>query len=469
MQQTRRLFISSVVLLAMMLVAGCSRTMMFPTRAQTGWRAVPDILHRIVPPQFPARDYVVTAFGAVADGNTDARPAFIRAISQCNAEGGGRVVVPAGRYQMNGPIHLKSNVNLHLSEGASIKFSSNPADYLPVVLTRWEGTECFNYSPLVYAYQATNVAITGAGTIDGNGKACFAAWEQRQAADVKLIRTQNETGVPVSERIFGEGHYLRPGFVQLFGCKNVLVEDITLLDSPFWVTHLVGCKNATVRRINVNSHTGNSDGVDPESSVDVLIEDCVFDTEDDSVAIKSGRDHDAWRLGQASENIIVRRCKIKTNKSGLCIGSEMAGGARNIFWEDCVIEDCINGLYFKANADRGGRVEDVWVRNIKIGHAGKNAVDATCNYNGAYRGGKHWPLFQRINISNLTVGKTDLEGIDLDGRPELPMRQIRFTNFSIEKEDKPSRFINAEDVVLRNVRINGQLQPERPVIQKGKN
>ncbi|MEN6625415.1 MAG: glycoside hydrolase family 28 protein [Candidatus Sumerlaeia bacterium] len=454
MRQTQRLLISSMILLGLAL-AGCSRIGL-PLGDQAGWRAVPEILSRIVPPQFPARDYDVTKFGAVGDGKTDSRPAFARAIDQCNAEGGGRVVVPAGRYQINGPIHLKSNVNLHLAEGAYIRFSSNPADYLPVVLTRWEGTELFNYSPLVYAYQATNVAITGAGTLDGNGKACFAAWEFKQAADVGLSRMQNENGVPVSERIFGEGHYLRPNFVQFFGCKNILIEGIKLVDAPFWVTHLVGCKNATVRRIVVDSWNGNSDAVDPESSVDVLIEDCVLHCEDDAVAVKSGRDHDAWRLGQASENIIVRRCKIKTNKSGLCVGSEMAGGARNIFWEDCEIEDCVNGLFFKANGDRGGLVEGVWARNITVGHAGKHAVNATCNYNGAYRGGRHWPLFRRVTIARMTVDRTDLEGIFLDGRPELPLSRWRFEHVSIRNEGKPSQFINAADVVLRDVSFKGR-------------
>ncbi|MCE5230676.1 glycoside hydrolase family 28 protein [bacterium] len=462
MRQTNRLYISFVVLLALVLAVGCSSVGSLRIGTQAGWRAVPEILSRIVPPQFPDRDYVVTDFGAVADGRTDSRPAFAKAIDQCNAAGGGRVVVPAGRYQIDGPIHLKSNVNLHLKDGACLKFSSNPADYLPVVLTRWEGTELFNYSPLVYVYQATNVAITGKGTLDGNGKACFATWEQIQAQTVKRSRDQNETEVPVSRRIFGEGYYARPNFVQFFGCKNVLVEGVTLVDAPFWVTHFVGCKNVTVRGIRIDSLNGNSDGVDPESTVDMLIEDCDFHCEDDAVAIKSGRDHDAWRLGQPSENIIVRRCKIRTNKSGLCVGSEMGGGARNIFWENCDIEECVNGLYFKGNADRGGVVEDVWVRNIRIGHAAKSAVNATCNYNGAYRGGKHDPLFQRISIANMKIGKTDREGIMFDGRPELPMRQIRFTNVAFEKEGMPSRFVNCDDVVLKNVRVGGQLQPERP-------
>ncbi len=454
-----RAYISHVILLAVMFTAGCARMGAIPFGAQSGWRAVPEILSRVVPPQFPARDYDVAKFGAVGDGQTDSRPAFARAINQCNADGGGRVVVPAGHYRLNGPLHLKSNVNLHLAEGAYLKFSSNPADYLPVVLTRWEGTECFNYSPLVYAYQATNVALSGAGTLDGSGKACFAAWEFQQAADVKQIRMQGETGVPVNRRVYGAGHFLRPGFVQFFGCKNVLIEGVTLVDAPFWVTHLVGCKNATVRRVRVDSHNGNSDGVDPESSVDVLIEDCDLNCADDAVAIKSGRDQDGWRLGQPSENIVVRGCNIRTNKSGLCVGSEMAGGARNIFWEDCTIADCVNGLYFKANGDRGGRVENVWARNIAIGHAAKSAIVATCNYNGAWRGGRHWPLMRRFRVTDIAVRQSEREGICLDGSPELPMRDMRFTRVAFDQA-LPPRCDNAQDVVLDNVRIRGQLQPE---------
>lgn len=451
------------VLLALMFVAGCARTGMLPTRsAEAGWAAVPDILRRIVPPQFPDRDYVVADFGAVGDGHVDCRPAFAKAIDQCNIEGGGRVIVPAGRYLMNGPIHLKSNVNLHLAKGAYIKFSTNPADYLPVVLIRWEGTEMFNYSPLVYAYQSTNVAITGAGTIDGSGAAGFVPWKKIHAPDVNRIRTQGETGAPLNERIFGEGYHMRPDLVQLFGCKNVLIEGVTMLDSPMWVNHLVSCINVTMRRVKVDSHNPNSDGVDPESCVDMLIEDCVFNCEDDGVAIKSGRDRDGWRLGQPSENIIVRRCKINTYCGGLCVGSEMSGGARNIYWEDCMIEGGENGLFIKANADRGGRIENVWVRNIKIGPCRRNAIHITCNYDGYYKGGyrgnKFYPLLQRMNIENIKAGKAGEEGLRLFGMAELPMREISLKNVSVESQGRASQYDFLEGLTLDNVIIGDEIQ-----------
>jgi polygalacturonase len=207
------------------------------------------------------------------------------------------VIVPEGTYWIEGPVNLKSNVRLHVSEGATIKFSPEPKHYLPVVLTRWEGTELFNYSPMIYVYQATNVAITGKGTIHGNSETTFATWKPNQDPDQLKLRQMGNDQVPVHERIFGEGHWLRPSMIQFWSCKNVLVEDVTIHDSPFWVIHPIYSTNITVRNVYVDSWNANNDGVDPDSSVNVLVENCRFETGDDSVAIKSGRDQDAWRVG----------------------------------------------------------------------------------------------------------------------------------------------------------------------------
>ena len=213
------------------------------------------ILRRIVPPTFAARTVRVTDHGAVGDGRTDSRAAFARAIDACSAAGGGRVLVPAGAGELDGPIHLKSHVELHLAEGATVRFSADPSHYLPLVLTRWEGTECYNYSPLVYAYQATDVAITGKGTLDGNGAAGFATWRAKQDADVNRLRQMGIDGVPVHERAFGPDHFLRPGMVQLFGCRNVLLDGFTLVDATFWSVHPVFCQNVTMRNVTVRSTT----------------------------------------------------------------------------------------------------------------------------------------------------------------------------------------------------------------------
>lgn len=212
-----------------------------------------------------------------------------------------------------GAIHLKSNVDLHLAADATIKFSPDPKQYLPLVFTRWEGTELMNYSPFIYAFEQENIAVTGEGTLDGqaglehwwrwNGRKNW-GWKEGEPSAAKarnLLHEMAENGTPVSEREFGEGSYLRPQFIQPYRCKNVLIEGITIKNSPMWEVHPVLCTNVTVRKLTINSTGPNNDGCDPESCADVLIEDCSFNTGDDCIAIKSGRNADGRRLHAPSQ------------------------------------------------------------------------------------------------------------------------------------------------------------------------
>ncbi|HEX7958786.1 MAG TPA: glycoside hydrolase family 28 protein, partial [Terriglobales bacterium] len=253
------------------------------------WQQLPEILARIKPPAFPNRDFEITKFGAVGDNKTDCTEAFRKAIAACNAAGGGRVTVPAGEF-LAGAIHLKSNVNLHVASHATIKFSTDPKQYLPLVFTRWEGNELMNYSPFIYAFEQHNIAITGEGTLDGQadnehwwpwtGRDRW-GWKQGQPSAGKarnLLHEMAEKGTPVSERKFGEGSYLRPQFIQPYRCKNVLIEGLTIKNSPMWEVTPVLCTNVTVRKLNISSLGPNNDGCDPESCTDVLIEDCSFNT-----------------------------------------------------------------------------------------------------------------------------------------------------------------------------------------------
>src|SRR4051812_9259433 len=249
-------------------------------RADDSANAEAAILARMKAPPFGDRDFSVTDFGAVAE--MDSSEAITKAISACNAAGGGRVVVPAGVW-LTGAIHLKSNVNLHLAEGATLRFSPDPAKYLPTVLTRFEGIECMNYSPLIYALEQQNVAITGKGTLDGSANwETWWAWNDKskgtpkQAAARKKLDRRGTEGVPVAERVYGEGQFLRPNFLQPYHCQNVLIEGVTIINSPMWEIHPVLCTNVTVRGVTVRSLGTNNDGCDPESCRDVLIEDCVF-------------------------------------------------------------------------------------------------------------------------------------------------------------------------------------------------
>jgi len=432
-----------------------------PLNLYSGWDRAEAILDRIQEPLFPDRDYFITHYGATGEGQADCREAFATAINTCNSEGGGRVVVPAGTYLCNGPIHLKSNVHLYLEEGATIKFGADPEFYLPVVLTKWEGTELFNYSPLIYAYQATNIAMTGKGIIDGSATTGFATWKPQQKEAQNRLRQMGNDGVPVNERIFGEGHYLRPSMVQPFGCKNVLIDGVTILDSPFWVIHPVFCINVIVRNVTVNSWNPNNDGCDPDASVNVLIENCLFNTGDDGIAIKSGRDQDGWRIGQATENVVIRNCEMRSKANGLCIGSEMSGSVRHVYMENCLVDSANSTVYFKANLDRGGRIENVWVRDVKVNRAKGAFIRFETNYKG-HRGNFYPPLFQNFVLEKITCQTADNYAIFAEGHERARLKNILLKNITVNKA-KVDRYIRyAENFRLRNVRINGVIQPELP-------
>ena len=352
--------ISSVVLLGLF-ACGSETKSSTQQDEPDPWQATEAILERISKPEFRDVNYPVSDFGAIPGDDGDDLPAFTEAIAKCNAEGGGRVLVSEGKYFLKGPIHLLSNVNLAFEEGAEVAFSNDPTDFLPVVFTRWEGAELYNFSPLVYAYEQENIAVTGPGLLDGMADDThWWPWKggQWQSGDGpnqggsssrdRLIE-YNRSQVPVKERVFGDGSHLRPNFVQPYKCKNVYIEGITLTNSPMWVVHPVLCENVIVENITVDSHGPNNDGCNPESCKDVLIQNCNFDTGDDCIALKSGRNQDGRRIARPTENVIIRNCRMKDGHGGVVIGSEVSGGCRNIFAEDCEMDS--------PNLDRAIRVK----------------------------------------------------------------------------------------------------------------
>ena len=359
---------------------------------------MPRILARIKPPTFPKKDFNVTKYGAVAGGKTDCTEAFRKAIEACNKAGGGRVVVPKGEF-LTGAIHLKSNVNLHVSKGATLKFSTDEDKY-PIVHTRWEGMELMNYSALIYAYEQENIAVTGEGTLDGqgdnehwwpwNGRAQY-GWKQgapnQRLARARLYKMMDEN-VPVEQRVFGKGGYLRPNFIQPYKCKNVLIEGVKIVNSPMWEVHPVLCENVTVNKVSIASHGPNNDGCDPESCKDVLIKDCYFDTGDDCIAIKSGRNNDGRRIGVPTENIIVQGCMMKDGHGGITVGSEISGGVRNLFAENCKLDspNLDHALRVKNNAQRGGLLENFYFRNITVGQVAHAVITIDFNYEEGAKG-----------------------------------------------------------------------------------
>jgi polygalacturonase len=431
------------------------------------WSQVPEILKRIKPPVFPKRDFHVTRFGAMSDGTTDCTDAFRNAIAACSKAGGGRVVVPSGKF-LTGPIHLRSNVNLHVASGATIRFSPDSTKYLPLVFSRWEGMELMNYSPFIYAFRQRNIAITGNGTLDGqanpeawwpwNGSSRY-GWKagspnQRKArtALVEMI----EQRVPVNERLFGEGHYLRPQFIQPYGCQNVLIEGVTIENSPMWEIHPVLCRNVTVRGVTISSHGPNNDGCDPESCTDVLIKDCNFNTGDDCIAIKSGRNADGRRLNAPSQNIVIQSCRMKDGHGGVTIGSEISGGVRNVFAENCQMDSANldHALRVKNNAMRGGLLEDLYFRNIEVGQVSHAAITIDFNYEEGERG-KFIPVVRNFVVNDLKSGKSK-HALDVQGFKHAPIINLQLENCTFDNVAEPSIVKNVRDLILRNVRINGR-------------
>jgi polygalacturonase len=436
------------------------------------WNDLAPIESAIHVPEFPSREFPITQYGAIPDGKTDCTAAFAKAIADCNAAGGGHVIVPEGKF-LTGAIHLTSNVDLHLAKGAEILFSQDTKMYLPPVLTRFEGIELMNYSPLIYARDQQNIAITGDGVLNGQGDAKHwwywkGKWEDsermgitwkegmpsQQAGNNKL-KDMAKKNVPVAERVFGEGDYLRPNFIQPYNCKNVLIEGITIKNSPMWIIHPVLSENITVRNVKVISHGPNNDGCDPESCKNVLISGCYFDTGDDCIAIKSGRDDDGRRVNVASENIIVRNCVMKDGHGGVVIGSEISGNVRNVFAEKCEMSSphLDRALRIKSNSVRGGIVENVFMRDITVGEVADAVVIIDMFY--ANEKGDHHPQVRNVQLSNVT-SKKSVYAVRIGAEEGFPAEGILIENCSFNNVKKGNLVQGARGLQLRNVKINGK-------------
>jgi Endopolygalacturonase len=428
------------------------------------WAAANEIAANINIPTFPTKTFDIRDFGATANNDSDSSQAINDAIAACAKAGGGKVLVSGGSY-LSGPIHLLSNINLHIDEGATIKFKTNPDAYLPAVFTRWEGMEMMGYSPLIYAFEQTNVALTGKGTLDGQAApTIWWAWKgnktwgleghpsQKESRD--QLFAQAEAGEPVEERNYADGHYLRPSFVQPYRCKNVLIEDITIINAPFWLLHPTLCEDVTVRGVHLQSLGPNSDGCDPESCKNVLIENCYFDTGDDCIAIKSGRNNDGRRLAAPCENIIIRNCKMSAGHGGVVIGSEISGGVRNVFAENNEMSspDLDRGFRIKTNSVRGGVLENLYMRNCTIGEV-RDAIVINFNYEEG-DAGQFDPTVRNVHIENLKCGHAK-RAFQVRGFKRAPISDLYITNVVFERADDPGIIENVDGLHLSDVKING--------------
>lgn len=431
------------------------------------WKAMKEVEKRIETTEFPDRDFnIVTDYKAQTD--KDISEELRRAISDCHRAGGGRVVIPAGTYYTKA-IHLLSNVNLHIGKGATLKFSTTATDYAPQVPTRWEGIDCMGMSPLIYAYRQDNIAVTGEGILDGQ-----ASWENwwklraRTSAEDKAIgkfmgkeklHDFEKNITSIADRIFTKHDELRPQFMQFYQCDRILVEGVTLNNAPFWLLHPLMSKNIIVRNVTFDSHGPNNDGCDPESCENVLIENCIFNTGDDCIAIKSGRNNDgrAWNL--PSRNIIVRNCQMKDGHAGVAIGSEISGSCYNVWMEDCQIgsPEMDRPFRIKSNAIRGGVVSGFYIRNINISECKQAVLKLELKYEKVTEG-PYYPLFENILLENITCQKSRY-GIWIDGLEDhICVRNVALKNCKLDgiTDEKTNAIVGAEGVFFQNTLFNGK-------------
>ena len=415
----------------------------------------------LTPPVFPDKHFDIRKYGAKKDNIAANTKAVRQAIEACVKNGGGKVIIPQGVWDI-GPIHLKSNVNLHLEDGAELRFSQKFEDYLPVTLVQRGGVFCHTYSPFVYAHQCENIAVTGNGILNGQGQVWW-PWAKRQPGMTQLWE-MGKTGVPVDQRIFGTVEAgVRPPFVHFIDCKNVFMEGVTLIDGPSWNLHPVFCENMIIRNIKISAHGPNNDGIDPDGCKNMLIEDCDIDAGDDAICLKSGRDEEAWRNGRPCENIVIRRCITRAGHGGVVVGSEMSAGVRNILVEDCRFIGTQRGLRFKSYIGRGGIVENIWIRNITMSNIRGQAIEFDMQYDGEpierdmkygdiKHKTEHAPVFRDIRIENIVCDKSKV-AIRLLGIPDDFLKELYFKDIQIYSE-RGIDAVHLNDIVFDNVKIN---------------
>lgn len=396
-------------------------------------------------------------FGAVGDGVTNNSKAFAAAIEKDS-----KIVVPSGKF-LTGPILLKSGSNLHLEKGALILFSDNFDEY-PAVKSRWEGVECFGYCPCVYGENIENVAITGNGTFDGQGRTWWKEFKQRKQGPKKPAAARDHefvklnSGIDLSDCGGGgiDSFFFRPPLIQFNNCRNVQLEGFTTRNSPFWNTHLLYCTNVTIKNVTFqNPDDGvNGDGLDIDSCNGVKISDCDFDVNDDCLCFKSGIGKDGMRVNKPCENVVVKNCNMLRGHGSVVMGSETAAGIRNIALSDCIFNGTDRGIRLKSRRGRAGTVENISLNNITM-----NGVGCPIVMNLFYECGakpeeiealsdrnprpvtKTTPCLRNVKITNVTANNAQTAAALFLGLPESPIENVLFDNVKITmaKDCKPGR------------------------------
>jgi polygalacturonase len=406
-------------------------------------------------PRFPGRVFPVTGFGAAGDGTTDCTKAFAAAIAACHRAGGGHVIVPPGQF-FTGAIHLLSNVDLHLEAGSTILFSQDPNAYLPVVFTRWQGIELMNYSPPIYSYGQRNIAITGQGTLNGQADAShWWNWKNLETPDFDLLETMADDNVPVAQRVFGPGHYLPPQMIQPFLTDTVLIQGVTIINSPFWHLNPNLCNNVTVEGVSISSSGPNTDGCDPESCNGVVIDGVTFNTGDDCIAIKSGRDADGRRINVPSQNLVIQNCNFANGHGGITLGSEMTGGVKNVYARDLTMNSANlqAGHRIKTNTLRGGYARNSNVYRITAGTVGGPLLLIQGNYNG--QTGDFPPDITGITLADWTVGTCAGIWSLIGASAADPVGTITLDDLTITTSTAANSAQYVSNLVVKDVTVGG--------------
>ena len=415
-----------------------------------------------------ARVFDMKLLGADTTGKIACTELINKSIEQAAAEGGGTIYFPAGTY-LTASIQMKSNITLHLESGSLLRFSDVFEDYLPFVKMRWEGVVMNSLSPLIYANNAENITITGRGTLDGNG---YKWWDwlretrqQLKENNGKLPQTSqlHQMWLEANQDLVVSDYYkptlergmFRPPFIQFYECNNIVIENVKIINSPFWTVNPAFCDNIVITGVTINNPSKNpkgpnTDGINPTSCSNVRISNCFISVGDDCITIKSGRDADGRKYAKSCENITVTNCVMLSGHGGVVIGSEMSGGVKRIAISNCVFDGTDAGIRLKASRGRGGVVEDIRVDNIVMRNIQKNAFIFDLFYD------KHstpepvserTPTFRNIHLSNIT-GKEIAQIGYIKGIEEMPIEEISFNNVNMVAE----KGFTAETAV--NLRFN---------------
>lgn len=452
---------------------------------------LPFAMDAVTAPTFPANTVSIVDFGAKPDGKTDNTQAFAKAIDAIVAQGGGTVEIPAGTW-ITGPIVLKSNVRLHTVKDALIQFSTDRNLY-PVIQANFEGLETYRCQQPISANGAENIAITGEGTFDGSGQVWRPVKKSKVTDDVwknfvmsggvldekkttwwpsegayrgsRISTDQNVPDIKDQSGWTAIKDYLRPIMVDLVNCKNVLIEGVTLRNSPSWTLHPLMCNNVTVSNVNIhNPEWGqNTDGIDIESCKNVVLYKNTFDVGDDGICVKSGKNESGRKRGIPTENLIVNSCTVFHAHGGFVVGSEMSGGVKNVKVTNCMFNGTDAGLRFKSTRGRGGVVENITIENITMNKIDGDAVLFDLFYGGGkikddkVKADETTPVFRNISMKDITCNGAK-RALFFNGLPEMNLENITLENGNFTADDG-GRISESTNVTLTNVSIKTPSSP----------